>query len=186
MITLTNFADLAVVLPLAAVLALVLSVAGWTRGALAWLLAVGVTLALAACAKLASFAFGPSDLLEGLRSASGHTAAGTILYGGLLVLVLGRSVAITIALPLAALVAGLFGASRLALGVHSIADVLVGGGIGIIGVLLLARTAGPRPAGLPRFRLLLTAAVITLALHGHQLRAEGVLLALAAKIEAQR
>jgi membrane-associated phospholipid phosphatase len=184
--TLTDLADIAVVMPLALLLAVLLSVAGWNRGALAWIFAVGVTLALAAATKLAVFALGSSPFLEGLRSASGHTAAGAIAYGGLLVLILGRGVAIAVALPVALLAAGIFGATRLALGVHTPTDVVVGAAIGAAGVVLLARTAGPRPAGLPRLRLLLAVGILAGALHGQRLHAEGLLQAIAARIEGPR
>ncbi|HEY4251275.1 MAG TPA: phosphatase PAP2 family protein [Roseomonas sp.] len=177
---LTNFADQAVVLPLTLVLAVALWAAGWRRGAAVWTLAVLATLALTVALKIALYAGGP---LAGLQSPSGHTAAGTVVYGGLLVLTLARPVAPMIAALPAAAIAVLFGVTRLLPGVHTPADVLVGGGFGVAGVVLLAWLSGPRPAALPRARLLLAAVVVACALHGQQLHAEGLLRAIAASIE---
>ena len=47
---LTDFADQAVVLPVAVAIAFVLAVAGWWRGLIAWLIGVGGTIAVMAVA----------------------------------------------------------------------------------------------------------------------------------------
>ena len=79
---LTNFADEAVVLPLAVGVTIALYALGWRRGALAWAVAVGGTLALMLALKLVEFACGPSLL----RAPSGHTAAAAVVCGGLAVM----------------------------------------------------------------------------------------------------
>ncbi|MDE2007851.1 MAG: PA-phosphatase, partial [Rhodospirillales bacterium] len=79
---LTDFADQAVVLPLWLAIGAVLALSGWRRGAAAWLIAVGATLAAVGIGKLAGISCGP----PWLRSPSGHTAAAGVVAGGLAVL----------------------------------------------------------------------------------------------------
>src|SRR5215211_6442054 len=86
---LTDFADLGLVLPVAALVALALAAVGWRREALAWSVAVAGTLAAMLVLKLAVLAYS-GHLGAGMRSPSGHTAAGTVLYAGLLALLVGR------------------------------------------------------------------------------------------------
>jgi hypothetical protein len=67
-----------------------------------------------------------------------------------------------------------FGASRLALGAHNLAEVLLGGTIGLAGVTILVCLAGPRPS--MRTWPIAVAASSTIALcHGLRLQAEGVI-----------
>ena len=176
MLFLTDFADLAVVLPLAVAVAVALLVAGWPRGAMAWTVAVPATLLAVLAAKLTVAACGSLLPLHGLRSPSGHTASAAVVYGGLLSLLLPepprglrRPFA---ALLLAGLFAILFGGSRLALHVHTRADVVAGAALGVAGALALARLAGPRPAGLRVAIPLAAALAVVLLFHGEHLRAE--------------
>jgi len=83
--TLTDFADQAVVLPLIATVALMLGVLGWRRGALVWLVAVGLSFASVLVLKLVFATCGPAFGLAGLRSPSGHTAAAAVIAGGIAV-----------------------------------------------------------------------------------------------------
>src|SRR6267142_1179921 len=80
----TDFGDQAVVLPLAVGIALIFALSGWRRGALAWTAAIGSTLGLILFLKLRFFAC--DHLLTEARpgNPSGHTAAATALYGGVL------------------------------------------------------------------------------------------------------
>jgi membrane-associated phospholipid phosphatase len=137
--------------------------------------------------KLLVFAFA-GHLGGGLRSPSGHTAAGTVVYAGLLTFVGGRLAARAgIALSAGVVMASLFGFTRLMVGRHTLADVLVGGAVGLAGVLALARLAGPRRPGARAPRLAVVAAVALLAvvaLHGHRLHAEPKLRAIAAEIRS--
>ncbi len=169
---LTDFADQAVILPLAVVLAAALAVAGWRRAALAWCLAVPATLALVLAAKMAVASCGQFLPLSGLRSPSGHTASAALIYGGLLALTLPAARRGGRAVWLAGAIALVFGVTRLALHVHSRSDVVVGAGIGVLGAMLLTRLAGARP---PHVRMALPVAatlVIVLMFHGQHLRAE--------------
>jgi len=178
---LTDFADLAVVLPFAVAVGLALLWAGWRRGALAWAVVVPATLATVLAAKMVVSACGTylpfhAALYHGLKSPSGHTASAAVVYGGLLSLLLPEPPR-GLRRPFAAvLLAGLFailvGGSRLALHVHTRSDVVAGAALGIAGALVLARLAGPRPARLPLGRPLALALLVVLLLHGHHLRAE--------------
>ena len=169
---LTDFADLAVLLPVWALAGLGLAVMGWRRAALAWGCVVPSVLGGMLLAKLAVTALaGPLTVLLHLRSPSGHTAAAAMVYGGLAGLLLCRTR--RQALLIAGGVAFVIGLSRLALGVHSLMDVLVAAPAGVLGVDVLLRLAGPAPARL-RFRpaVLGTLLIAVLALHGTHLHAE--------------
>lgn len=176
MLFLTDFADLAVVLPLAVAVAIALAAAGWRRGAAAWALVVPATLLAVLLAKLVVAACGTWLPFHGLHSPSGHTASAAAVYGGLLALLLpesrpGLRRALAVLL-LAGIFAVLFGDTRLALHVHTRSDVLAGAALGMAGALALAKLAGPRPAGL-RVAIPLAAAVaVVLVFHGHHIRAE--------------
>jgi membrane-associated phospholipid phosphatase len=174
MLFLTDFADLAVVLPLALMVGLAFAAAGWRRGAIAWAVALAVTLAAILAAKLAVDAWG--DILPpgtGLRSPSGHTAAAAVAYGGLLALLApGHWRPWLSALVAAALVATVIGATRLATHVHTRADVLTGAIIGIAGAMLLVLLAGKRPAGMHRTLPVAAAVGVVILCYGEHLSAE--------------
>ncbi len=143
----TDLADQAVVLPLALLVgvALLSRGRGGRRAAAGWALAVGGVLLSLLALKLwagacsgAGVAGGGGVLREaGLRSPSGHTAAGGIVYGGLLALALRRGAWGSALCCLG--VAGVFGASRLALGVHTPADVAAGCAVAAAGGAVLTR-----------------------------------------------
>ena len=82
---LTDFADGNVVLPIAVLVPLILSLAGWWRGTAAWGIAVTASFGTTSLLKLGFEACGPRPhhLIHG---PSGHTMAGTMVYGGLLTL----------------------------------------------------------------------------------------------------
>lgn len=166
----TDLGDQAVILPLLVAVGMVLLLAGWWRGALAWFVAVPSTLGAVLLAKLSTMAC--QELLPsvGLLSPSGHTASAAVVYGGVLALILGGPVA---AAASAAGVALLVGFTRLALDVHTLADVIVGGLIGTAGAVVLAIAAGPRPA-LRRGWIGVAAAmlVVLVVFHGRHVYAE--------------
>lgn len=166
---LTDFADQAVLLPVALTVAIVLALSGWRRGALAWIAAVLGTMGVMLALKLVFAACGDAMPVLGINSPSGHTAAAAMTYGGVAA-VLGASGALVLALSGGAAV--LFGISRIAIGAHSLPEVVVGAIAGVIGAVLVARLAGPRPARL-RGAVLLVALIAVLALfHGVHLHAE--------------
>ena len=184
---LTDFADLGVLLPLTGLVALALILVGRRREALAWTLAISGTFATMLVLKLFVFVVFGSASIKGLGNPSGHTAAGAVVYAGLLAL-LGERFAprVPIALLAGAAFALLFGATRLALGVHTLPDVLVGAAVGVAGALALAKLAGPRrPDDAPARRSAVVAAVAlvgVLALHGHRLHAEAAIRSIAAEV----
>lgn len=178
---LTDFADQAVILPLTLAVALVLAAQGWRRGTIAWSLVVPGALAALLVLKLASYACGHLWPESGVHSPSGHAGSAAVAYAGLGVMLGLRWAAV----PLAAVVALGIGASRLALGVHTLGDVVVGGMVGIAAAAVLAALAGPRPAGLARWPVAAAAAVILVLFHGQRVRAEdGIRGAAAAYIRA--
>lgn len=169
---LTDFADQAVILPLTLAVAVALALAGWRRGAAAWLLGIAATLLAVLLGKLFVCACDPLPLLS-LRSPSGHTAAAAVACGGLLALLAppGRHTKLR-AMAGALAAATLIGASRLALGVHTGADVLAGALLGVAGAALLAGLAGARPPGLPRVVPMAAALAAAAVFHGVHLHAE--------------
>src|SRR5690349_19214711 len=81
----TDFADQAVVLPLAAVILGMFAFTQWWRGAIAWSAVVGSALALVLLFKLRFFACNQVLPEVLVRNPSGHTAAAAVVYGGLAV-----------------------------------------------------------------------------------------------------
>jgi Flp pilus assembly pilin Flp len=71
----------------------------------------------------------------------------------------------------AGLAALVIGATRLALGLHTTTEVIVGGVLGVAGAVGFARTAGPVPALRLRW-LFVVMMVVTQLLHGRHLNAE--------------
>jgi membrane-associated phospholipid phosphatase len=164
---LTDFADLAVAAPLALCVAAWLALSGWPRGTLLWLTAFMALMLTMLALKLAVLGCAPAD--SPLASPSGHTASATFVYGGIAILALRPR------LPAAALIglalAALFGASRVALHVHTLADVIAGGAAGIAALLVFVRVAPPPPTIRPR-RMLVLCLAAALVLHGLRLNME--------------
>ena len=169
---LTDFADGGVVIPLCAAVALTLLLLRRTRLALVWTGVTagvwGVMLGL----KLAGYAIehaAPhlSIVQLGLVTPSGHVAAAATAYGGLVGLLLSPPSAGVRRACLAALaIAGLIGLTRIALGDHTLAEVIVGGTVGTIGAGALTSWAQSRVAGRSRLALLGVIAIVMLMFHG--------------------
>jgi membrane-associated phospholipid phosphatase len=172
-IFLTDFADEAVVLPLALVIALVLGLTGWARGTTVWLIAVAGTLGTMLALKILFGACGPAQFGGVISSPSGHTAAAAILYGGLLGLLVRRcGGGIGLALLPAPVVVVLIGVSRVELGAHTVPEVVIGAVVGLAGVLGVLVLAGPPPRRVWPSRLLGPALFVMVLLHGYHLQAE--------------
>lgn len=166
---LTDFADQAVILPLALAITIALLAQRWWRGAAAWLLAVLATLGIVLVLKLVFQAcHGTFDLVD-LQTPSGHVASAAVASGGLASLLASRRRA---AIVLAVVAAALIGVSRLWLGAHTVPEVAVGAAIGLAGAVLVARLAGPSPPGLEPRRIVLVAAITFIVFHGLHLPAE--------------
>lgn len=168
---LTDFADQAVILPMMVAATLMLAVSGWWRGALAFLVAIGGTFTAVLVMKMGAQACTPVFGPWGVHSPSGHTAAAAVMAGGLTALFTRRIWAIG-AMALAGAV--IIGLSRLALGVHSRPEVLLGGIAGLAGAMLLTRLAGP---GVRERRLSPVIASVAVAVisHGWHLPAEAAI-----------
>ncbi len=167
MVYFTDFADGAVMLPVACLVALILGVCGWWRGLAAWAGTVGGTLSAVAVLKAAGVAVDPFQPV----SVSGHVAAACMIYGGIAVLLLrGRLPPFLLAVIPAALAAAV-GYSRIALLAHSPAEVAAGAAIGCGGVVILAVAAGPRTA-MPAWPVMAGVACTALACHGLHLQSE--------------
>jgi membrane-associated phospholipid phosphatase len=168
---LTDFADQAVILPLVVAVAIALASQGWRRGALVWLGVSGATLGAMLLLKLVFLACTPWFAPLEISSPSGHVAAATVVAGGLAALFLRRWAVI---LPVAAFAALVIGVSRLALGMHSLPEVLLGGVVGLAGAFVLLRLAGPPPALRPA-RLLVAVVLVAVVFHGLHLPAEAAI-----------
>lgn len=185
---LSDFADLGLVLPLVGLVGLTLVTLGRRREAFAWCLAIAGTLGAVGLLKLLVFIMVGSQVGDGLNNPSGHTASGIVVYAGLLALLGGRFAPRVLIALLAGLVFGLlFGFSRIELQVHTLADVLVGGAVGLSGALVLVRLAGPHRIDARATDMPVVAAVALatmLAFHGQRLIAESGLRAIAAHIQS--
>lgn len=168
---LTNFADLAVILPLVLAVVLVAAVQGWWRGAFACLLAVSGALVTLLVLKLAIYACGPAWPIARVHSPSGHTGSAAVAGAGVAVLLGLRWTAV----PLAALVAAGIGVSRVALRAHTPGDVLVGGAVGVAAAAVLVALVGPRPRRMARWPLAAVTVAVLATFHGQHLRVEHVI-----------
>jgi membrane-associated phospholipid phosphatase len=183
----TDFGDHAVVVPLAAAIALIFALSGWRRGALAWMAAIGGTLGLAVFAKLSFLACGYLMPEAHLRSPSGHTATAAAVYGGLIAMVV-RSVwdnkrwTFPCSFAIAVCVAIIFGASRVILDVHSFAEVLVGGTIGIGGAISFVALAGTPVRDVRMLRIMAIGLLIVILLHGLHMPAEAAVESIAHRL----
>ena len=166
---LTDFADQAVMLPIVVAIGIALLAQGWRRGAAAWAVAVCATFAAMLALKLVFLACSATFGTSHIHTPSGHVAAAAVVGGGLAGLLLrGRAAS----LLLAVLATVVIGASRLALGVHSPAEVLIGALVGLLGAVALLALAGPPPPNLQVRRVVLIAAVVAAVFHGLHLPAE--------------
>ena len=168
---LTDFADQAVIIPLVLATAVALAIQGWRRGASVWLLVVTATFAAMVALKLmflsCSPVFGPIDV----HSPSGHVAAATVVAGGLAA-ILGRRR--DIILPVALLAAVVVSISRLALGVHSLPEVVLGALVGLTGAAALLRFSGTPPR-LNIAPLVAVVVLVAVLFHGLHLPAEAAI-----------
>lgn len=173
----TDFADQAVILPAAALIAVLLASGGWRRGALAWSIAIVGTFALMLVLKLG---FGACGHLIGngdIESPSGHTAAAGVFYGGIFAYLAERLFGRTaISLLAILIVVVLVGVSRVVLGAHTVAEAIVGALVGSLAALMMVRGAGPPPEKGKRLAaFLLPACLLIVLLHGIRLPAEAAI-----------
>lgn len=173
---LTDFADQAVLLPLAVVVAIALYAAGWRRGALAWAGGVIVVLGVMLVLKLGSMACGQILLGRELRSPSGHTAAAAAVYGALIPLLLGAPGRGWLRLLPAVTIAVIIGGTRIALGDHTDIEVVIGGVVGVGAAYAILRLAGQPPSGIRLSPMILIVIVLTIfAFYGLRMNAEAAI-----------
>ena len=183
----TDFGDQAVILPLAVGIALVLALSGWRRGTLAWTAAIGGTLALVLFLKLRFFACGHFLPGASVSNPSGHTAAAAAVYGGLFAMIL-RSIwddarwALSCAVTIGVLLAVVVGKSRLVLDLHSMADVVVGGAIGVAGAVSFVVMAGSPSHAVRIERVVVTGLVVIAMLYGFRMSAEAAIKSVATSL----
>ncbi len=166
---LTDFADQAVILPLALAIGIALLAQGWRRGAGAWAAAVLITFSAMLALKVVFLACSGSFGTPEVHTPSGHVAAATVVAGGLAVLLLRWRHA---ALLVAAMAAAVIGISRLALHMHSPAEVVIGATVGLAGAWTLLVLAGRPPADLDGRRIAVIAVAVIVLFHGLHLPAE--------------
>lgn len=172
----TDFGDQALLLPLAFGVLLIFALVGWIRGVLAWGAAIGSMLMLMLFLKLHFLSCVPFAPDTALRTPSGHTAASAAVYGGMLAIAARLTTGTmrwTLACTLAA--ALIVGTTRLLLGVHTLAEVLVGGLVGMAAAVAATVLAGPPPARLRLRDMGVLALLILVILHGLRLPAEAAI-----------
>lgn len=161
----TDFADQAVVLPVAFAVGLALLAQRWWAGALAWGVTIIGTFAVMLLLKLLLIPCGA----EQIHTPSGHVAAATVVTGGLAAMLRRRR---GVVLPVALLAAIIIGASRLLLEVHTWPEVTVGALVGMAGASLMPRLAGAPPPTLSVSHLVVIAVLVAAVFHGLHMPAE--------------
>ena len=173
--TITDFGDLAVLLPLVAVMSVWLTAIRQPRAVLWWFVAVGLCMSSTAALKIYFFVCPP---LSDLHSPSGHTSLSTLVYGALTLAVATivtrwkRAAVIAVG---AAFIASI-GVSRVLVQAHSVPEVVVGSLIGVAALGLFASQFWPRRPSEPRLQAMLIASIaLMVMLNGQELRAEDLL-----------
>jgi membrane-associated phospholipid phosphatase len=173
--TITDFGNLAVLLPLVGVVTVWLAAIGQRRALLWWLTAAALCVAATATLKIYFFVCPP---LTDLHNPSGHTSLSTLVYG---TLTLAVATAVTgwkrvAVIGLGGAFIGAIGLSRVLVHEHSMPEVVLGSLIGSAALALFAHQFWSRRPAEPRLQaMLITAIALMVMLNGHDLRAEGLL-----------
>jgi membrane-associated phospholipid phosphatase len=176
--TLTDFGDLAVLLPLVAVVTVWLIATRQLRALSWWLIAVALCMGSTAALKIYFFVCPP---LTDLHSPSGHTSLSTLVYG---VLTLAVATVVTGWKRVAVMISGAafiaaIAMSRVLVRAHSIPEIAVGSMIGIAVLALFVSQFWPRRPREPRLQAMLVACVaLMVMLNGEDLHAEDMLHAI--------
>lgn len=160
----TDFFDGAVICPVAAAVAVVLAAGRWRRGFASWSLIVGSVMLLMLMLKIVGLLFA-DDTGGRVFSPSGHVASACIVYGGGMMMFLNRRLPISLLSLLPLSIAVLAGVTRIMLGAHDLAEVVVGGLVGSAGAVGLILLAGPPPRQLA-LPTLAAALAMALVFHG--------------------
>lgn len=175
----TDFGDLAVLLPLAAVMLLWLVAVRSARGAAWWLAALALCICGTALLKVYFFACSSAP---DMASPSGHSSFSTLVYGALAVIITAELTVgwrrMMVVAGSAALIATI-ALSRFALGAHSLPEIVLGIAVGLASLGLFAQGyLRCRAAGASLTSLLVAVVVLVAVLHGRELRAEEFLQAI--------
>jgi len=180
---LTNFGDTAVLLPLSLVFFIWLLATHRAGTGLIWLAIVFACNFIISALKLYFLSCPVGDML---RSPSGHTGFGILVYGSI-ILALAKAVRRRwlrhVVVALGAGLVAVIAMSRLILGNHSPIEIVIGAVIG--GGFLAVFAALYKPgAGRPRHVFVLAAVtlLVVLIFHGEQVKAEGFLRALGTEL----
>lgn len=174
----TDFGDLAVLLPLVAVVTVWLIAIRQPRAAIWWLVAVALCMGSTAVLKIYFYVCPP---LTDLRNPSGHTSLGTLVYGALTLavatIVTGWKRVVVMASGAGFIAA--IGISRVLIHFHSMLEVVLGSVVGICALALFARQFWLHHPREPRLRAMLVASIVLMVmLHGQELHAEDMLHAI--------
>lgn len=137
-----------------------------------WAVVAGITLAGTTAMKLACFTLtGPWPF-----SPSGHTVSAAVVYGGLAWLLLRPRAGPIVAWMAAVGIMALIGWSRLAVGAHTPAEVVVGALIGSAGLLWLTQVVPARGRAWP---VMVAVPLVWIGFYGQSLGVEELLRGLA-------
>jgi hypothetical protein len=168
-VALTDFGDLAVLLPLAAAM-LIWLLFYFSRAAPSWVIALGFCAVLTALSKIVFYGCPPAG---DMHSPSGHTSLSVLVYGALALaaaagrpgprraLMLGAGLGLILAIAV----------SRLLLDAHSLPEVGLGLIIGTVSLVLFSRQYLQCP-NTKVWPLLVAAGVLVSILHGREVHAE--------------
>jgi len=170
---LTDFADAGVMVPVCTTTAVTLLLFRQRQIALSWIAVTAAVWALMLVLKLSghiceTLACTPPGF--GVVSPSGHVAASSAAYGGLLGLMFrsaGRSMRQSCVAAVA--IATVVGVTRVVLHEHTIAEVIVGGVVGVAGAILFTSAARGWLSGRRRALLLGVVAASMMLFHGTHL-----------------
>ena len=170
LVALTDFGDIAVLIPLAVVTLLWLLLLGSYRTAAWWAAAVGFCVGLTTISKIYFYGCPPA---ADMHSPSGHTSVSTLVYGAmaLVTAVEGGGLRRLLAIGAGASFVLAIAASRLLLDAHSVPEVGLGLLIGTISLALFGRKYLRSPQA-KVWPLLVAATVLLSILHGYELHAE--------------
>jgi membrane-associated phospholipid phosphatase len=176
---LTEFGDLAVLMPLATVMLAWLLLTRSSRGAVWWVISVAVCAGLTAILKVSFYGCPPTPYLH---SPSGHTSFSILAYGAMALVTASQTAGlrriITIASTTGFVLA--IAVSRLLLYIHSAAEIGLGVVIGAACLTAFGQGYLSRPsARRSLFPLFLVGAVVVLFLRGRGIDIERLLQAVA-------
>ena len=160
---LTNAGDQALIIPMEVGVFLVFLLCRCWRMAVAWAVMVVAGSGLMLMLKLYFEACGPARHRV-LYSPSGHTMAATMVYGGLLSLTRLNRVALAVGVLA---IAVLEGWTRVALGYHTVVEVVAGGGLGIAMVAgFVAWTGASHKNFRPVLSILFVVMIVAISMRG--------------------